>query len=86
MSLQHDSLQHYTTTTRANAVRLRAGGFTFAMLQMFAPLVHQVSKGHRARKIEETRRATQREIAGLPASLQQDLAFADGTVIELERP
>ena len=77
---------HDTTTTRTNAVRLRAGGFTFAMRQMFAPLVHQVSEGHRARKIEETRRATQREIAGLPASLRQDLAFADGTVIEIERP
>jgi len=79
------SLQHDTTTTRTNAVSLRAGGFTFAMRQMFAPLVHQFSEGHHARKIEETRRATQREIASLPASLQQDLAFADGTVIEIER-
>jgi hypothetical protein len=79
MSLQHD------TTTQKNAVSLRAGGFTFAMRQMFAPLVHQVSEGHHARKIKETRRATQREIAGLPASLQQDLAFADGSVIELKR-
>jgi hypothetical protein len=78
------SLQHNTTTPRKNAVSLRAGGFTFAMRQMFAPLVHQVSEGRHARKIEETRRATQREIASLPASLQQDVAFADGTVIELE--
>ncbi|CAN7460208.1 hypothetical protein [Pararhizobium sp. LjRoot238] len=79
------SLQHDTTTTRTNAVSLRAGGFTFAMRQMFAPLIHQVSEGRRARKIEETRRATEREIASLPASLQQDLAFADGTVGEGRR-
>ncbi len=77
------SLQHDTTTTQKNAIRLSAGDFSFAMRQMFAPLVHQVSEGHHARKVAETRKATRREIANLPASLQQDLAFSDGTVIEL---
>jgi hypothetical protein len=79
------SLQHDTTTSRKNAVSLRAGGFTFAMRHMFAPLIHQVSEGHHARKIAETRRATEREIANLPASLRQDLGLADGAFIERER-
>jgi len=79
MSLHHD------TTSQNNVIRLRAGGFSFAMRQMFAPLVHQISEGHHARKIAETRKATRREISHLPASLQQDLAFSDGTVIALER-
>jgi hypothetical protein len=79
------SLQHDTTTVDTNSIRLRAGGFTFSMSQMFAPLVQQLSEGHHARKVAETRRATRREISYLPASLQQDLAFSDGTVIALEQ-
>ncbi|MBP1857240.1 hypothetical protein [Rhizobium herbae] len=79
MSLHHD------TTPQNNVIRLRAGGSSFAMRQMFAPLVHQISEGHHARKIAETRKATRREISHLPASLQQDLAFSDGTVIALEQ-
>jgi hypothetical protein len=76
------SLQHDTTTSRKNAVSLRAGSFTFAMRQMFAPLIRQVSERHHARRIEETRRAAEREIATLPPSLRQDLGLADGAVIE----
>lgn len=79
------SLPHDTTTSRKNAVSLRAGSFTFAMRQMFAPLIRQVSERHHARKIEETRCATEREIATLPASLRHDLGLADGAVIERER-
>ncbi|MCV9960877.1 hypothetical protein OIU34_03095 [Pararhizobium sp. BT-229] len=75
------SLQHDTTTKQIDAIRLRSRGFTFAMRQMFAPLIHQANESRDARRIEETRKATRREIAGLPASLQQDLAFSDGTVI-----
>ena len=78
------SLQHDTTTSRKNAVSLRAGGFTFAR-QMFAPLIHQVSEGHHARKIAQARRATEREIATLPANLRRDLGLADTAVIERER-
>jgi hypothetical protein len=78
------SLHHDTTPVDKNAVSLRAGSFTFSMRQMFAPLVQQLSEGHQARKIAETRKATRREIAHLPASLQQDLAFSDGTVIPRE--
>jgi hypothetical protein len=79
------SLQHDTTTSRKNAVSLRAGGFTFAMRQMFAPLIHQVSEGHHARKIAQARRATEREIATLPANLRRDLGLTDMAVIERER-
>ncbi len=79
------SLQHDTTTVDKNSIRMRAGGFTFSMRQMFAPLVQQLSEGHHSRKVAETRRATRREISHLPASLQQDLAFSDGTVIALEQ-
>jgi hypothetical protein len=79
------SLHHDTTPVDTNSIRLRAGGFTFSMRQMFAPLVEQLSQGHQTRKIAETRKATRREIAHLPASLQQDLAFSDGTVIALEQ-
>lgn len=79
------SLHHDTTPVDTTSVRLCAGGFTFSMRQMFAPLVEQLSHGHQARKIAETRKATRREIAHLPASLQQDLAFSDGTVIALEQ-
>lgn len=79
------SLHHDTTPVDTNSVRLRARGFRFSMRQMFAPLVEQLSQGHQTRKIAETRKATRREIAHLPASLQQDLAFSDGTVIALEQ-
>jgi hypothetical protein len=75
------SLHYDTTTARKDVIRLNAGGFSLALRQMFAPLVHQISARHHARKIADARRATQREISGLPASLQQDLAFSDGTVI-----
>lgn len=79
------SLHHDTTSVDKTPVRLRAGGFTFSMRHMFAPLVQQLNEGHHARKVAETRRATRREISHLPASLQQDLAFSDGTVIALEQ-
>lgn len=80
------SLQHDTATVDTNSIRLRAGGFTFAMRQMFAPLMQQLSDELHARKVAERRRATRREIAHLPASLQQDLAFSDGTVIPVKQP
>ncbi len=79
------SLQHDTVPVDTNSVRLHAGGFTFSMRQMFAPLVQQLSEGYHAHKVAETRRATRRELSHLPASLQQDLAFSDGTVIALEQ-
>jgi hypothetical protein len=79
------SLQHDTTKVDTNAVRLSAGGFTFSMRQVFTPLIQQLSKNHQVRKIADTRMATRREISHLPASLQQDLAFSDGTVITLDQ-
>ena len=79
------SLQHDTTTASNTPVRLRAGGFTFSVRHMFAPLVQQLSEERHARKITQTRKATRREISHLPASLQQDLAFSDGTVIALDK-
>lgn len=79
------SLQHEITTADKNAVQLRANGFTFSMRQVFAPLVQQFSESRHARMVAETRRATRREISHLPASLQQDLAFSDGTVVALEQ-
>jgi hypothetical protein len=79
------SLHHDTTSVDKTPVRLGAGGFTFSMRHMFAPLVQQLSEGHQARKTAETRRTTRREISHLPVSLQQDLAFSDGTVIALEQ-
>lgn len=78
------SLQHDTATVDTNSVRIRAGGFTFSMHHMFAPLLQQLSESNHARKVAETRLATRREIAHLPASLQQDLAFSDGTVLALD--
>lgn len=79
------SLHHDTAPVEKTSIRLQAGGFTFTMRQMLAPLVLQLTGGHHARKVAETRKATRREISHLPASLQQDLAFSDGTVIALEQ-
>lgn len=75
------SLQHDTTEMAKNTVRVRAGGFVFSMRQMFEPFIHQLRESQHARNVAETRRATRREIAHLPPSLQQDLAFSDGTVV-----
>lgn len=75
------SLHYDTTTARKDVIRLNIGGFSLVLRQMLAALVHQISVRYHARKIAGARRATQREISGLPASLQQDLAFSDGTVI-----
>jgi hypothetical protein len=79
------SLQHDTTMVGKTRIWPTANGFSFSLRQMFEPFVQQLSKSHHARKVAETRKATRREIAHLPASLQQDLAFSDGTVIALEQ-
>jgi hypothetical protein len=80
------SLHHDTAPVEKTSIRLQADGFAFTMHQMFAPLVQQLTNGHHDRKIAQTREATRREIAHLPASLQQDLAFSDGTVIPVKQP
>jgi hypothetical protein len=74
------SLQQDTTTTQIHAIRLNAGRFSFTMRHMLAPLI----ESHQSRRINDIRKATRREIAHLPASLQEDLAFSDGTVIATE--
>ncbi|WP_421873176.1 hypothetical protein [Pararhizobium sp.] len=79
------SLQHDTTEMDKNTVRVRAGGFVFSMRQMFEPFIQQLSESHHAYQVAETRKATRREISHLPSSLQQDLAFSDGTVIPFLR-
>ena len=79
------SLHHDTTTGGKTHIWLTADGFSFSMRQVFAPLIQQLSEGHQAHRIAQTRKATRREISHLPASLQQDLAFSDGTVITLEQ-
>ena len=78
MSLRED------TIPQKMAVRLRAGTVSFAMRRMVRPFIDQMSAARSARDLKEMRKATRREIANLPAGLQQDLAFDDGTVLGLD--
>lgn len=69
------SLQQNEALIRSND----APGMSSAFHSLFAPLVN----GRHRYRIAQIRKATTREIRHLPASLQQDIAFADGTVIAL---
>ncbi len=69
------SLQSSRPDESGSAVRLRAGHFTFTVRSMIAPLLLLITDERRSRKAAENRRRTQREIAALPASVQEDIAF-----------
>ncbi len=73
------SLQHDTAPIHSNAAPMHASGMSSAVHSLLAPLLN----GHHRYRIAQIRKATTREIRHLPSSLQQDLAFADGTVIAL---
>ncbi|HTO32449.1 MAG TPA: hypothetical protein VL202_14930 [Pararhizobium sp.] len=73
------SLQHDTAPTCSHAAKMHTSGVSSAVQSLLAPLI----EGHHRYRIAQIRKATTREIRHLPSSLQQDLAFADGTVIPL---
>ncbi len=73
------SLQNNTAPIRPTVATMPASGVSSAVHSLLALLVD----GHHRYRIAQIRKATTREIRHLPSSLQQDLAFADGTVIAL---
>jgi hypothetical protein len=73
------SLQNNTVSIRQTVANMPASGVSSTVHSLLAPLVD----GHHRYRIAQIRKATTREIRHLPSSLQQDLAFADGTVIAL---
>ena len=74
------SSQHSATKPYHGAAPSSATSFSLAMRQIFLPIVREVSVSYRTHKINETRKATKREISALPTVLQEDLAFDDGTI------
>jgi len=60
----------------AAALSGRAAQLVLGIGRMVSPLLLQITDNRQVRRIAALRRQTRAEIANLPASLQQDVAFS----------